>query len=933
MRVPLATYRLQFSPLFRFNDARKLLPYLISLGITDIYASPVFKARSGSMHGYDVIDPTQINSELGSEAEFQNLLIAVQNHSLGWIQDIVPNHMAFDSGNEMLMDVLEHGQKSPFASFFDIDWTHPDESLHGRLLAPFLGRFYGDCLDSGEITLSYEKRGLRVVYFDLHFPLRIDSYARVFGYGLQKLISRLGPDHRAIKTLHHALDILKKVMTSGGGIDEEKVVRATLWELYTNNQDIRNHVDDAITTFNGRSGDPSSFTMLDSILSEQFYRLSFWKVATEEINYRRFFNINQLISVRVEDESVFRSTHDRIIRYVKEGLFTGLRVDHVDGLYDPLGYLKRLRNAVGDVYIVVEKILHHNEHLPTNWPIAGTTGYDFLHHANALFCDTKNEKKITRIYKEITGSTIPFDTLAADTKRFMIGKHMAGDVDRLARILKSTMSKERYGSDFTIYGLRRALVEILASFPVYRTYIDAGGSRDEDRRVIEKATHTARESYPALAREIDFIGQFLLFETSSQQDHQAEREWLHVIMRFQQLTGPLMAKGFEDTALYVYHRLVSLNEVGCDPSLFGLSPKELHQWNIHRARHWPLAMSATSTHDTKRGADVRARIHTISELPDEWRRRVRGWMRMNRDRKTSGQGEIPDRNDEYLFYQTLVGIFTERSELPSLTQRMTDYMIKAVREAKIHTAWIKPDERYENGFVSFIQKVLKPDPDNTFLEEVIEFTEQIAAYGILNSLSQTLLKITAPGVPDIYQGSEFWEFSLVDPDNRRPVDYQKRTTCLRELINRSHEDISSLIEDLLTHRRDGRVKQFLIWRALRTRLREDLLFTRGSYIPINTVGERKDNLFAFARVFNGSWTIAAVPRRVVSLIAQNDLPVGQAVWEDTSIQLPREAPTRWRDVFSGRIIDSKNTLRVSELLKTFPVGFLVAESSDGVAIR
>lgn len=932
MKIPMATYRLQFNHSFGFKEAREIVEYLSQLGISSIYASPIFKAREGSLHGYDVVDPNQINPELGSPEDFRELVEELKNRDMGWVQDIVPNHMGYDSQNEILMDILENGGASPYVKFFDIDWNHPYGSMKGRLLAPFLGKLYGESLEDGEIQIKYDENGFTVNYYNLKFPIKIESYLNIVTYRLNALEKRLGEDHTDLIKLLGILYSLKNLPASREDIIERRnqmrFIKRMLWELYTRNSEINGFIDENVKIFNGEKGIPESFNLIDGLLSEQNFRLSFWKVATEEINYRRFFNINELISLKVEDEDVFNNSHSLIFKLVEEGEFTGLRIDHIDGLNDPTTYLRRLKDKTGDTYIVVEKILDFKEDLPSFWPIEGTTGYEFLNYVNGVFCDIKNEKGFNKIYSGFTGSPISYEDLVAEKRRLIIGKHMAGDIDNLAHIMKRISGRHRHGSDITLYGLRRALVEVMALFPVYRTYINQDIFSERDKPYIKEAVKRAMRTNPGLLNELDFIEQFLLVRFGEYLSEDEKRECIDFIMKFQQYTGPLMAKGFEDTTLYVYNRLLSLNDVGGNPDRFGISIGELHDFNKKRVNLWPYSMNATSTHDTKRGEDVRARINVLSEIPEEWEESIKRWARLNEKKKKVINGkDIPDKNDEYFLYQTLIGALPFYEEdYPGFMDRIKSYIIKAIREAKVHTAWIKPDADYEEALISFIDEVLKPSEGNQFLKEFLPFQKRIARYGIFNSLSQALLKITSPGVPDFYQGTELWDLNLVDPDNRRPVDFEKRKGFLREIKEKEKRDILSLISELISTKEDGRIKLFLIYKALKVRAKRKELFEKGGYISIEVGGKYKDHVLAFARRKEKAWAITMAPRFLTYLIGENEYPVGERIWKDTYITLPEGSPLLWRNGFTDRVIECERTLLVGETLEYFPVALLLSDN-------
>jgi (1->4)-alpha-D-glucan 1-alpha-D-glucosylmutase len=924
MRIPLATYRLQFTPTFGFKNAQRIVAYLNALGISDIYASPIFKAKAGSTHGYDVIDPNQINPEIGGMEDFDELVKEAQKYDMGWLQDIVPNHTAFDGENQMLMDIFESGPSSVFFDFFDIEWN---ENIQGKILAPFLGSFYADCLENGEIQLKYDQAGLSINYYALRFPLKIESYATVFDRNLARLRRQLGSDHPDFMKLLGVLYVLRN-LASREEVQErtEQIafVKRMLWEIYTNNEPIRRFMDENVARFNGEKGKPESFNLLDDLLSEQYFRLSFWKVATEEVDYRRFFNINGLISMKVENEKVFYHTHTLIQRLVQEKKFTGLRIDHIDGLYDPTTYLKGLKEKMGEVYVTVEKILDLGEELPTFWPVQGTTGYDFLNYVNELFCQRQNERKFDKLYARFTDFQTPYGNLVSEKKRLIIGKHMAGEVDRLAQLMKAISIHDRYGRDITLYGLRRALVEVLAWFPVYRTYISHEVFSETDRALIKEAVEKAKRKNPGLLHELNFIQRCLLLEFQDHISDDEKNKWMHVIMKFQQLTGPLMAKGFEDTSLYIYNRLISLNEVGGSPNIFGIPLEAFHDFNRKRSSQWPYAMNATSTHDTKRGEDVRARINVLSEIPDEWEKGIKLWSKINRKKKrVLDRDAFPDDNDEYFLYQTLIGAFPfSQSEHAAFAERAKTYIIKAVREAKVHTAWLKPDTGYEEAFLSFIDAILEQSERNKFLEEFLPFQKKVAYYGIFNSLSQTLIKITSPGVPDFYQGSELWDLNLVDPDNRRPVDYEKRQAFLREIQEKEKRDILSLIDELLSTKEDGRIKLFLICRALKARKENLEVFQRGAYLPLAVGGKCKDHVIAFARKTENTWAITAAPRFLTALVKEGEYPLDKQVWEDTHISLPEGAPPAWKNAITAKVISGEHTLHIGDILKHFPVALL-----------
>lgn len=927
MRIPVSTYRIQFNPNFDFEAAKKILPYLKELGISDIYASPIFKARSGSSHGYDVVDPNQINPELGSREAFEELIEELQNREMGWVQDIVPNHMAYDSENKLLMDILEHGPDSEYFDYFEIDWDQVYDDLRGRVLAPLLGDFYGNCLENGQLKLSYDESGLSVSYYDLKFPLRIESYATLISYKIGALSQTLGNRHPDVIKLLGVLYILKNIPTETSSQqrrNQAEFVRGLLWELYQDNPEIKNFIDENIDFFNGEEGKTESFNLMDRLLSDQFYRLSFWKVGAEELNYRRFFTVNELICVRVEDYKVFQRTHDLIGQLVQSGQFTGLRIDHIDGLYNPIQYLRWLREKTGDIYIVVEKILELDEKLPSNWPIQGTSGYDFLNYVNGLFCQGENEQKFDDIYVRMTGLTAPYSDLLVEKKRLIADKNLAGDADNLAGLLKQVCGQYRYGRDFTLAGLKTAIMEFLVRFPVYRTYINQEGVNEADRTYVQQAIREAKGKLPELLNELNLIEKFLFLDYDEFLSEENQQLWLRFVMKLQQFSGPLTAKGIEDTLFYVYHRFIALNEVGGNPNHFGISLDKFHQFNQYRLGSWSDAMNATATHDTKRGEDVRSRLNVISELPDEWEEKVKCWSELNRRHKTQTDAKLsPDRNDEYFLYQTLVGSFPFfEEEYEEYVERVKQYVVKAVREAKVHTAWLRPDTDYEDGFINFVEQILDFSEENQFLADFRPFQEKIAFYGMFNSLSQTLLKLVSPGLPDIYQGTELWDLSLVDPDNRRPVDFEGRLSFLQEIKRRCRTGIQNLIEDLVATCEDGRLKLFLMARVLEARQQYLEVFQTGTYKPVAVTGQYSDRVIAFARSDGKNTAIAIAPRFLTGVVQPPQFPLGE-VWGDTAIELPQGSGSSWHEVIADGTISGGDQIAIAQILQHFPVALLI----------
>lgn len=936
MNIPDATYRLQFQPEFGFAQAAEIVGYLSQLGISHIYASPIFAARKGSRHGYDGVDPGILNPELGSEGEWKTLCGRLGEQGLGWLQDIVPNHMAFDADNRMLADVFENGPASKFYTFFDISWDHPLKDLRGRVMAPFLGRRYGECLESGDIRLAYNEDGFAATYGDLRFPLLIESYLHILGSFAENVKSELDEDDPDYIRWIDVLDNLESlVLQVDAGVRQNQVraIKQSLWDLSSGNPVIGRLLAENLAYFNGEPGKIQSFQPLDLLLTQQRFRLCFWQVANEEINYRRFFDINGLIALRQEDPAVFEATHALLFKMADANLVTGVRVDHVDGLTDPAGYLQRLRRRLGEkAVILVEKILAPEEPLPADWPVQGTTGYDFSHWLNALFVQRENEARFNGIYTRFSNRTAAFEDLVYDAKKGVLSARMAGDLDNLARRIKKISAHKQFADSLTLNRLKEALAEVLARFPVYRSYLRREEIRAADRAVVETAISLAKDHRPGLRVEFEFIRNLLLQEVSlhrADDDDDVRRQSRLALRSFQQLSSALMAKGFEDTAFYRYNRLVSLNEVGSEPGRFGCSARQFHEATARRAENWPHAMNCTATHDSKRGEDVRARLNVLSEMPAKWAERLEAWHRFNRDRcERMSRGPVPDPDTEYLLYQTLIGAWPQDGTVTSrFVERIKDYMIKAAREAGEHTTWTAPQEEYESALKGFVDRILESSPQNEFRPDFASFCRKIAFFGQFNSLAQCLIKITAPGVPDFYQGTELLQLALVDPDNRQPVAYDERRRLLKAIGHEAPQPPARVAE-LLAQRDDGRLKLFLIARALATRRALREVFLNGRYLPLDTGGPFRRNIVAFARESGGRWCVTAVPRFVTHLAGENQDPLGKNIWHDTVIGLPAEAPRSWKNIFTRQTITAAGEIAVGEALQHFPVALLTGEKTS-----
>jgi (1->4)-alpha-D-glucan 1-alpha-D-glucosylmutase len=952
-RVPLTTYRLQLTSQFTFEHVRKIVPYLARLGISDIYCSPLFRARPGSTHGYDVCDFGEFNPELGGAEEFAKLVETLREHRMGLLQDFVPNHMAADPVlNPWWRDILEHGQSSPFAKYFDVDWDPVKPELRGKILLPFLGDHYGRVLERGEIQIAFQSGAFVLQYFDANWPIDPHQYPRILRIGLDELRAELGDDTNLAElfSINTALGHICDTNETNSErvserLRESRLAKERLARFAENAPRIRKHIDDAMRQLNGTPGNATSFDALHELLESLPFRLAYWKTAVHEINYRRFFDINQLAGLRVEEPAVFDGMHTLLLKFINDGAITGVRLDHIDGLFDPLGYMNSLQTAASTkqpLYVVVEKILSGTEALPA-WPTEGTTGYDFMNDVSRLFVNPRNAPAMREFYREFTDRSDPFQDVVYDCKKLITWTALASELNVLAYALDRLSEGDRRARDFTLDGLREALREVAVCFPVYRTYVGPNGATEADQHVIDLAIARARRRNPAMEASVfDFLRAALLPEREgvSEEVYQAR---LKFAQKFQQYTGPLQAKGVEDTAFYRYNVLISLNEVGGDPQRFGGTVAQFHQANQQRCARAPYAMLATATHDTKRGEDARSRIHVLSETPRTWRERVVQWAEINTPCHSSVDGmDAPDRNDEYLFYQTLVGCWpaeaTEPVASPELVARVREYMLKAIKEAKVHTSWITPNEAYDRAVAKFVEASLTGERSREFLNRFLPFQRRIARAGVMNSLAQLVLKIASPGVPDFYQGTGLWDFSLVDPDNRRPVDDDTREKLLAEFApylddspSRAAE-LATVVSGWLNRWEDGRIKMFITACGLLARRHYAEVFRDGKYIPLATGGQHADHVVAFTRRRGEQVVIVAIPRLCVSLPEhRRSFPLGAAVWGDTHLVLPPGASAlRFRNAFTREEVVSERegdagVLRVANLFRTLPVAMGIVE--------
>ena len=960
--VPCSTYRLQLNQRFTFTQAAAVVAYLHDLGITDCYTSPFLMAHPGSMHGYDVTDHTRFNPEIGSEEQFVELAERLKQRGMGLVVDVVPNHMCITHpSNLWWWDVLENGPSSDYSRHFDIDWSPPKSELANKVLLPFLPDQFGLVLESQSIRALYDSGGFALDSLGTHFPLAPRSWAPLLERTLVKAKEKL-PD-----TDGHVLE-LESIITAISHLPpredtdlarvrerqrEKEVIRRRVAALVEDSDVVRTSLKEVLTIINGSKGDPHSFDSLEKLLDDQAYRLSFWRVASDEINYRRFFDINDLAAIRVESPEVFAVVHHIPFELIQKSLVSGIRIDHPDGLFDPLRYFEDLQaqaplsgrvsaNGSGKIarrrlYLAAEKILVGDEELRPGWAIEGTTGYGFLNLLNGLFVDASKARFFQRLYRKFTGWSQSYSDLIYESKRLVMQVSMSSELNVLSRRLDRISEQHRRSRDFTLESLRDALREVIACFPVYRTYIrtDTKHPDEQDERYIRGAVKTAKRRNPAISGSVfEFIQDLLLLKDPDSIGDADRAERRLFVMRFQQLTGPVMAKGLEDTAFYRYCPLLSLNEVGGSPDKFGVALAQFHGKNLARRQSWRNAMLASSTHDTKRSEDVRARINVLSEIPAEWYRAIRAWQRLNHEKKTQVVGEaVPSANEEYFLYQTLLGAWPlepmDAAGHAGFVGRIHTYMEKALREAKVNTSWINPNTEYESAFHNFLDAMLDRSTNKTFLEQFVPFQSKIANAGMFNSLAQTLLKIAAPGLPDFYQGTEVWNFRLADPDNRRAVDYERLQTLLGQLHAAEPGNPAALVDRLVAEPADGSLKLYVTRCALRFRREHRILFAKGNYLPLRATGEKNKHVIAFSRSFRGTTVLVLAGRFFAQLEAHAHTPVGDETWGDAELVLRKQLPSgTYRDAFTGKTVspvrrDGAVVLPVAEAFSHLPIAMLV----------
>lgn len=952
--IPRATYRLQFHGGFRFDDATALVPYLHALGISHLYASPYLRARAGSTHGYDIIDHAALNPEIGDEAAHRRLCEALAGHGMHQLLDVVPNHMGvLQADNGWWLDVLEHGPASEHARTFDIDWTPTAAEMPGQVLLPVLGAPYGEVLEAGELQLAYDAAlpGFRVRYYDHGFPVDPRDYARILAAARPPTIA----DAEARREVEAIIEAFARLPAREDGAPEalhtrrrdQAILKRRLGELHDREPWAPAWLRACADAFNGVAGDPVSHDALDGLIGRQAWRLAFWRVASDEVNYRRFFDISTLAAVRMERPEVFEATHRLLLEWLADGRAAGLRIDHPDGLSDPAGYFATLQARYAAtqhppraLYLVIEKILAEHERWPEDWPVHGDTGYRFANLVNALFVDGRSAEAFDRLYADFAGGPVDYDAELYDAKRHIIASSLAADLHMLTEAVYRIAQGSRRTRDFTRNGLRAAIVELAAAMPVYRTYIGEAGVHDVDRQHLDWAAAAARRR-AALPEDATLAYLCdLILGAPADPDAARRSARLAFVTRFQQFTAPVMAKAMEDTAFYRYHRLLSLNDVGSEPRQFGIGIAAFHGTNKARERHMPHCLLGSSTHDSKRSADVRARLDVLSELPQAWAEALAHWRELRLRMTTPVPGEPGlHPNDEYLLFQTLVGAWPpgapDAAGLDALRERVQGALQKSLREAKQRSGWTRPDPVYEGVMTRTIDTLLGKLEPNPFLSDLRGFVARIAPYGYANSLALVALKLASPGVPDIYQGCEGWNFSLVDPDNRRPVDFAALRARLAELQAgwRGEAPAPGALAGLRERPEDGRVKMLVTWRLLQLRAAQPALFETGRYQPLETTGPAVEHVVSFARDLGPAWTITVAGRLLHTLLgAQGGSPfagVRQAAWLDTAVRLPAGSPGAWRDVFTGRRVQAATdgeghaALPVGELLLDLPVAQLV----------
>ncbi|TVQ93006.1 MAG: malto-oligosyltrehalose synthase [Bacteroidetes bacterium] len=909
MYNPISTYRIQFNQSFTLKELEKQMEYLSLLGIGSIYASPVFAATPGSVHGYDIINPHTFNPEITTTDEFLRVCEQLKSKDMGWLQDIVPNHMAYHPDNKWLMDVLEKGIYSMFHKVFDFEPNVPEPN--NKLMVPFLGTSLEEVLQNNELRLGWKNGNFSINYFDNSYPVNFESFFTIIETNLR---------NAPISFKKLWKELLNKPVKAGKGFLNGKweKTKIQLASFINEEKEARNFIDNILHIYN------SDTKLLKKVLNNQYYELCHWQETEKRINYRRFFTVNGLICLNMQNPEVFETFHRFIAEMIQKKCFNGLRIDHIDGLNDPNGYLENLRKLTGkDTYIVAEKILEHDEDFPEFWPIQGNTGYDFLATVNNLLTSVKDYQKLRSLYKEVTQISASPTELIYSNKKMILTTRMHGEWDNISNFFFSlgfidfNNSKEVGREE-----IKEALGEFMLACPVYRLYPRKFPLDDANRKTVAEIFEKAHKCNPALKSALQRLADIILNKEKKNKEY--NRKLSLFFARLMQFTGPLMAKGVEDTSMYQYNCFIAHNEVGDAINAKGITIEEYHRQMLQRQKKWPLTMNNTSTHDTKRGEDVRARLNVISELAVEWEEQVHQWMQMNQKLKTRLESGLlePSLSVEYFIYQTLLGTFPFDGKVTeNYMQRIDEYLVKALREAKRKVSWRDPDETYENTICRFARNML--DPGHDFMKAFVPFQQKIAWRGVVNSISQLTLKCTSPGVPDIYQGTELWDLTLVDPDNRQPVDYEMRHKTLQSLIKKQKANHAAMMRDLNENPFDGRIKLWLTYILLNERKRNPDLFFKGEYIPLSVHGHLKNHIIAFARKYKQDWMLVIVPLITGNLSEKSTGEYFTEIsWKNTHILLPDHAPDTWENIITTEKFKKPEGLKVSHLLKHSWVGVL-----------
>lgn len=910
MHLPSATYRVQLNKDFTFKKLLEIIDYLHMLGISTIYAAPILKSTKGSIHGYDVVDPHMIDPEIGTKAELEEIAAKLKERRMTWIQDIVPNHMAFDWSNKWLMDVLERGPASPYYNYFDVNWNHPSHALRNRLMVPFLGDDVETCVKQGDIEIMFDQNGFQLRYFDNRYPVSMEVYDYILSFS----------DSPSLRTLRQQWNDL----THGGTFSDDYQSWNELKSYWINSiTPLKHDIEHIVSVVNGNP------VIIMNLLGRQHYVLSHWKRTEKEINYRRFFTVNQLICLRMEDDNVFRDYHSFLLSLYNEGLIQGFRIDHIDGLKDPTHYVKNLRMLFGEqCYIIAEKILESKENIPADWPIQGTSGYEFLAYTNQLFTDKRGAKQLVEFYKTLVPELPPYKQLVIQNKKMILETYMVGEWENLVHYLIGL----KLGGRFAFAELKEALGWVMVSLPVYRIYPKQYPLIGNDLELLKETFEKARR----LASSHDALEYlYTLFVASPTIEHEEEQSHdvklkpqqavveshykmnvLTFLKRLMQFTGPITAKGVEDTTFYIYNPLISHDEVGDSPSTLGITINQFHKKMVSRWENTPLSLNATATHDTKRGEDVRLRLNVLSEMPDYWQQHVTQWKSMNES--FFRHSKPITLNDEYFIYQTIVGGYPEDLNVnEEWKKRLQQYLIKVVREAKVNSNWESPNEAYETACSRFINHLLSDD--QKFLPSVRTFLQEVLPIAHLYALGQVLIKITAPGVPDIYQGCELWDLSYVDPDNRRAVDFTLRRHCFEQIVHQEKTRPDELLTFLKENRSSGIEKLFVTWKALTFRRNNDELFSKGSYVPLHVTGGKK-MACVYARNFENRWTLVAVP------FGSGRKEREQLDFEEEeAVVMLEQLPRQWINIFTGKSLATNGYVPLKELFKDFPVALFVSQ--------